>query len=133
MNLTEAEKKEILSKYDGTTSDELLNHLKRNFPVSEIKLDWMKKPIKQISIDYKTYNIEHNKKYLVVFIFVRYGIALGWQQYCNTTTISIPHLIFDRQYKIKIKDRCLKFNNCLTIIRKVLLNFLIFATPGLLG
>ena len=25
----------------------------------------MKKPIKQVSIDYKTYNIEHNKKYLV--------------------------------------------------------------------
>jgi hypothetical protein len=65
MNLTEAEKKEILSKYDGTTSDELLNHLKRNFPVSEIKFDWMIKPVKQISIDYKTYNIEHNKKYLV--------------------------------------------------------------------
>jgi hypothetical protein len=65
MNITEAEKKEILSKYDGTTSDELLNHLKRNFPTSEFKLDWMKTPIKQISIDDKTYHIEHNKKYLV--------------------------------------------------------------------
>ena len=65
MKLTEEEKKEILSKYDGTTSNELLNHLKRNFPVTEFKLDWMKTPIKQISINYKMYNIEHNKKYLV--------------------------------------------------------------------
>jgi len=65
MKLTENEKKEILSKYKGTTSDELLNHLKRNFPVVEFKLDWMEKPIKQMSIDGKLYNIEHNKKYLV--------------------------------------------------------------------
>lgn len=65
MKLTETEKKEILSKYEGTTSDELLNHLKRNFPVVEFKLDWMEKPIKQMSIDDKLYNIEHNKKYLV--------------------------------------------------------------------
>ena len=65
MKLTESEKKEILSKYDGTTSDELLNHLKRNFPVIEINFDWLKKPIKQVSIDHKLYNIEHNKKYLV--------------------------------------------------------------------
>ena len=63
MNLTEAEKKEILSKYEGTTSDELLNHLKRNFPVTEFKLDWMKNPIKQMYIDDKLYHIEHNKKY----------------------------------------------------------------------
>ena len=33
IELTEEEKKEILSKYDGTTSNELLNHLKRNFPI----------------------------------------------------------------------------------------------------
>ena len=55
MKITEEEKKEIMSKYEGTTSDELLTYLKRHFPVTEIKLDWMKKPIKQISIDYKTY------------------------------------------------------------------------------
>jgi len=65
MKITESEKKEILSKYDGTTSDELLNHLKRNFPVSEIKFDWLENPTKQISIYDKLYNIEHNKKYLV--------------------------------------------------------------------
>ena len=40
MRITEAEKKEIMSKYDGNTSDELLTHLKRHFPVIEIKLDW---------------------------------------------------------------------------------------------
>jgi hypothetical protein len=65
MKLTEEEKKEILSKYDGSTSDDLLNHLKRNFPVSEFKFDWMKTPIKQIYVDDKLYHIEHNKKYLV--------------------------------------------------------------------
>ncbi len=65
MKLTEEEKKEILLTYDGSTSDDLLNHLKRNFPVSEFKFDWMKTPIKQIYVDDKLYHIEHNKKYLV--------------------------------------------------------------------
>ena len=65
MKLTENEKKEILSKYDGTTSDELLNHLKRNFPVVDFKFDWMEKPIKQMLIDDKLYLIDNNKKYLV--------------------------------------------------------------------
>jgi hypothetical protein len=69
MRITEEEKKEIMSKYDGNTSDELLTHLKRHFPVIEIKLDWMEKPLKQISIDYKTYMLEHNKKYLVGKLF----------------------------------------------------------------
>lgn len=65
MNISESEKKEILSKYIGNTSDELLTHLKRNFPVSELKFDWMSTPIKQIYIDDKLYHIEDNKKYLV--------------------------------------------------------------------
>jgi hypothetical protein len=65
MILTEEEKRQILSKYDENTSNELLTYLKRNFPVSEFKFDWMNKPIKQISIDDKTYNIEYKKKYLV--------------------------------------------------------------------
>ena len=69
MRITEAEKKEIMSKYDGNTSDELLTYLKRHFPVIEIKLDWMEKPLKQISIDYKTYMLERNKKYLVGKLF----------------------------------------------------------------
>ena len=65
MNISESQKKEILSKYIGNTSDELLTHLKRNFPVSELKFDWMSNPIKQIYIDDKLYHIEDNKKYLV--------------------------------------------------------------------
>ncbi len=69
MRITEEERKEIMSKYDGTTSDELLNHLKRHFPVSEIKFDWMEKPLKQISIDYKTYMLDRNKKHLVGKLF----------------------------------------------------------------
>jgi hypothetical protein len=69
MNVTEEEKKQILSKYKGNTSDELLNRLKRNFPVREFKLDWMKEPIKQMYIDDKLHTIEQNKKYLVGKIF----------------------------------------------------------------
>ena len=69
MRITEEEKKEIMSKYEGTTSNELLNYLKRHFPVSEFKFDWMEKPIKQLSIDYKTYTVNSNKKYLVGKLF----------------------------------------------------------------
>jgi hypothetical protein len=69
MKITEEEKKDIMSKYEGTTSDELLTYLKRHFPVHEIKLDWMENPVKQISIDHKTYMLERNKKYLVGKLF----------------------------------------------------------------
>ena len=48
--ITEQEKKELLSKYSEDTSDELLTHLKRHFPVTEIKYDWMHEPeISEIS------------------------------------------------------------------------------------
>jgi len=69
MFISEEEKKEIMSKYNGTTSDALLTHMKRTFPISEIKFDWMNEPIKQISIDQKTYHIKNNKKYLVGKLF----------------------------------------------------------------
>ncbi len=69
MRITEDERKEIMSKYDGTTSDELLNYLKRHFPVNEIKFDWMENPLKQISIDQKTYMLDRNKKHLVGKLF----------------------------------------------------------------
>jgi len=65
MRLTEPEKKYILSKYDHNTSNELLNHLKRVFPVSEYKLDWLDSPIKFILVSDKTHQIIGNKKYLV--------------------------------------------------------------------
>ena len=58
--ISEQERKEILSKYLGNTSDELLTYLKRNFPVHENKLDWMEKPWKQISINSKSYMLDKN-------------------------------------------------------------------------
>ncbi len=69
MRLTEEEKKQILSKYSEDTSDELLNYLKRHFSVSEVKLDWMEKPLKFVLIDDKTHPLSGNKKYLVNRIF----------------------------------------------------------------
>lgn len=63
--ISEQERKEILSKYSGNTSDKLLTYLKRNFPVYEYKLEWMEKPWKQISIDSKSHMLDRNKKFLV--------------------------------------------------------------------
>lgn len=65
MRLTENEKKEILSKYSGDTSDDLLVHLKRHFPIYETNLEWMDKPLKFIKIEDKVRSLEKNKKYLV--------------------------------------------------------------------
>ena len=65
MLLTEQEKKDILSKYSNDTSDELLNHLKRSYPVQEYKTIWMEKPLKSISIDGKSNFVSNNKKYIV--------------------------------------------------------------------
>lgn len=69
MRLTEEEKKQILSKYVDDTSDELLNHLKRHFPVHEVNFDWMKQPIKLMQIDDRTTSLSSNKKYLVGKIY----------------------------------------------------------------
>ena len=63
------EKKKILSKYSGDTSDELLLHLKRHFPVTEIKHDWMNEPVKFIKVQDKTRLLAGNKKYLVSKIY----------------------------------------------------------------
>ena len=66
MRITEEEKKDILSKYEGNTSDEVLTYLKRNFPYNSIQQpEWMDRPIKIISIDDKSYWVEGNKKFLV--------------------------------------------------------------------
>jgi hypothetical protein len=65
MRITESEKKEILSKYMGNTSDKLLTYLKRNFPTSDYAHPFFDEPIKQISIDDKSHIIKGNKKYLV--------------------------------------------------------------------
>jgi hypothetical protein len=69
MNSIYEEKKSVLSKYSGDTSDDLLLHLKRHFPVTEIKHDWMEEPIKFIKIDDKTRLLKNNKKYLVSKIY----------------------------------------------------------------
>jgi hypothetical protein len=69
MIITEEEKKQILSKYKENTSNELLNYLKRHFPISEFKVDWKNEPIKQIFVDDRLYPIVHNKNYLVAKIF----------------------------------------------------------------
>lgn len=65
MRITESEKKEILSKYIGNTSDKLLTYLKRNFPTSEYTHPFFDEPIKRILVDDKLYIIKYNKKYLV--------------------------------------------------------------------
>ena len=65
MRITEEEKKNILSKYFDNTSDELLRHLKRTYPIYENKLDWMTEPMKFIQINDKIRYIKGNKKYLV--------------------------------------------------------------------
>lgn len=69
MNLTEEEKRELLSKYDGKTSNELLSHLKRTYPIIEYTFDWVEKPVKYITINDKTYIIDNNKKFLVSKLF----------------------------------------------------------------
>lgn len=69
MFISEEERKQILSKYSGDTSDELLTYLKRNFPITELKHDWMQEPIKFIQIGDKTRTLQDNKKYLVSKIY----------------------------------------------------------------
>ena len=87
MRITEEERKEILSKYNDDTSDELLTYLKRHFPTHEINFDWMKSPAKFIQIDDKTRPLLGNKKYLVGKIFQMIEeewIALGEQKIRRT-------------------------------------------------
>jgi len=69
MILSENDKKEILAKYTGETSNEVLTHLKRNFPTYDFQLKWMEKPLRQILVDDKLVILEKNKKYLVGKIF----------------------------------------------------------------
>jgi len=59
------DKKELLSKYDGNTSDKLLTHMKRHFPASDKISPLFDEPIKFISINDRLYVINGNKKRLV--------------------------------------------------------------------
>lgn len=65
MILSEQEKEDIRKKYKDSTSAEVLNHLKRNYPVYEFELKFMETPIKQILVDDKLYILAQNKKFLV--------------------------------------------------------------------
>lgn len=68
MRLTEEERKEILSKYKDDTSDELLTHLKRHYPVTEFETSFGGK-FKFIQVDDKSRPLSSNKKYLVNKIY----------------------------------------------------------------
>lgn len=65
MIISEEEKEEIRNKYKDNTSPEVLNHLRRHYPVYEYKLDWMTEPFKQVYVDEKLYTLSRNKKELV--------------------------------------------------------------------
>jgi hypothetical protein len=69
MNISKEERREILSKYDNNTSDELLTHLKRTYPVTTTKLDWSETPIKHIQINDKSKILTGNKKITVDRIY----------------------------------------------------------------
>lgn len=69
MLISEQEKERILSKYYDNTSQEVKNYMKRRFPVSHYKFDWMDKPFIQILVDDKLIPVEHNKKTLVNKIY----------------------------------------------------------------
>lgn len=65
MNISEEEKKQILSKYKDDTSDEILNYLKRHYTTTKTYLEWMPEPMLMININDKFYHVKGNKKFLV--------------------------------------------------------------------
>jgi len=65
MILSEQEKEDIRKKYEGNYSNEVLVHLRRNYPVYEFNSKFMDSPLKQILVDDKLYMLSQNKKYLV--------------------------------------------------------------------
>jgi|688.fasta_scaffold40600_2 hypothetical protein len=70
MRISEQEKKDILSKYMDNTSDELLTHLKRNFPIFDQETNYSDKPAKFMLIGDKMRYLDiSSKKYLVAKIF----------------------------------------------------------------
>jgi hypothetical protein len=65
MILSEQEKDDIRKKYEGNYSNEILIHLRRNYPVYEFNPMFMDSPFKQILVDDKLHMLSKNKKYLV--------------------------------------------------------------------
>lgn len=79
MRISEEERRQILSKYIDDTSDELLTHLKRHFPVTEVNTTFGGN-YKFIKVDDKSKPLMSNKKYLVSVIYnsvVDDWVALG--------------------------------------------------------
>lgn len=68
MKLTESEKKELMSEKNRGVSQELLQHLKRNFSVFETNFGWDRPMMKFIKVDDKVFPMDRNKKYLVSVI-----------------------------------------------------------------
>lgn len=64
MKLTKEEKDEIMSKYQDNTSDKLLKHLKRAFPIF-VYDNITNMSTKMILVVDKPYVLEGNKKFLV--------------------------------------------------------------------
>lgn len=98
MKLSEEEKKKILSKYSDDTSDELLTYLKRRFPVTIVNFDWLKEPIRNISVEGKNYILKGNKKYLVGKLYAiceDTWIHLGEQKIRRTIKKYLDTLNFD--------------------------------------
>jgi hypothetical protein len=69
MLISEQEKEEILSKYYDNTSKEVENYMKRRFPISYYKFDWMAKPFIQILVVDELIVVDNNKKRLVNKIY----------------------------------------------------------------
>lgn len=67
--INEQDKKEFFSKYDNNTSDDLLKHLKRRFPVFSQHLEFSDQELKLIVIDEKVKILTNNKKTVVNKIF----------------------------------------------------------------
>jgi hypothetical protein len=65
MILSEEEKEDIRKKYEGNYSNEILTHLRRNYPVYEFELRLTETKIKQILVDDKLYILSQNKKFVV--------------------------------------------------------------------
>ena len=65
MLLTEQDKQEILDKYKDKISKEVLNTLKRGFPVESTGYSFGTTDLKMIGVGGKSYWIEGHKKYLV--------------------------------------------------------------------
>lgn len=65
MLISEDEKEDILAKYSGNTSDQVLNYLKRNFPYYDQSIRFFDNPLRFVVVDDKAHFVKNNKKYLV--------------------------------------------------------------------